>query len=213
MSARSTISIGKNFHLFEKVNISDMPATEVYLELEEPPGFSLARDVAKHRTKATLAIPTDVMEKVAIAWTKKRYAQSGNDKQDSVEELSATGLATIVASLPSDVVDRLFMLEEGTAAKWRAILPEALEQAICDRYSRDGDAVIEKAKSLLDDVMKPIIAEITGSDISLESLIEQIPEKDIIVTRNGKRVAAVMSYQEYEKILESIRVLSRSGLE
>ncbi len=213
MSTRKTIGTGEHYHLFEKEELPGTPAKEVHLELENPPEFSLIKDADKRRTKSILAIPVDIMDKVAIAWIMKRYVQSGSDKEDSVKELSATGLAAIIESLPSGVVDRLLVLEEGTTAKWRAILPEALDQAICDRYSRDGEVVIEKAKSLLADVIKPIVAEITAPEFSVESLIRQLPGKDIIVTRKGQRVAAVMSYQEYERILRGIRVLGKNLLE
>ncbi|GAA3972170.1 hypothetical protein [Allohahella marinimesophila] len=74
MSTKATIASDDRFHFYEEVSFSDQ-LTEVFLQLDDQVCSTFEKDISSQQLSATVAIPADVMDQIAIAWIKKRRLQ------------------------------------------------------------------------------------------------------------------------------------------
>ena len=73
MSIRASISYSKRHHLYFEELLSAEPKC-VFLELTSPREFTVTKETFQHKTieNVVVAIPSDEMDQIAIAWIKKR---------------------------------------------------------------------------------------------------------------------------------------------
>lgn len=74
MSTKGSITSGDTFHFYEEISFHD-EIKEVFLQLDNPMGATIEKDFFSQRFSATVAIPADIMDQIAIAWIKKRKLQ------------------------------------------------------------------------------------------------------------------------------------------
>lgn len=76
MSAKSPVSHGDGFYLYFQELLSDEPRS-VFLELTDLLEFRIEKEIFQGKTseRLTLEIPSEAMDKMAIAWIKKRELQ------------------------------------------------------------------------------------------------------------------------------------------
>jgi hypothetical protein len=76
MSAKASISGGEHFHFYTVELLSEEPRS-VFLELTPPPTYELSKDVYQGKTieSLTVEIPSEIMDRIAIDWIKRRKLQ------------------------------------------------------------------------------------------------------------------------------------------
>ncbi len=74
MSTKISIASGETFHFYEELSFQAQ-IKEVFLQMDNPIGATIEKDFFSQQLTATLAIPADIMDQIAIAWIKKRRLQ------------------------------------------------------------------------------------------------------------------------------------------
>jgi len=75
MSTKASIKSGDGFHLYEELSLDDEMIKEAFLQLDNPMGAVIEKDFSTQQLSATVVIPVEIMDQIAIAWIKKRQLQ------------------------------------------------------------------------------------------------------------------------------------------
>ncbi|MEH6386398.1 MULTISPECIES: hypothetical protein [Pseudomonas] len=162
MSTKISIAAGPAFHLYEELFSQD--DTEVFLKIEEPTGISFDRCWENQKQSVTVAIPSEVMDRIARSWIEKRKLDdaaraTGEDDEASpmeaeeniVNECVATGLmGAPTATEPAEIDMRYIKYVPGGYLVRKVVLGK-LNQQYFPAYKYDGmDEALAAAQEVRD---------------------------------------------------------------